>query len=159
MSMAEIAADLRSAVASATPKLQSIPQDAARKPVAPGKWSPQEIIGHLVDSASNNHGRFVRAQLTDDLVFPGYEQDEWVRLQAYSTSDWPQLIALWGSYNSHIAHLVENIPQEIATKSRARHNLNEIAWKTVPTDKPATLEYFVRDYVAHMKHHLAQIPR
>jgi hypothetical protein len=158
MSMAEIAADLRSAVAAAVPRLGAIPEDKARTPVAAGKWSPQEIIGHLVDSASNNHGRFVRAQLTDDLYFPGYDQEAWVRLQQYSSSDWPELISLWRTFNSHIAHLVEQIPDDIATKGRARHNLNEIAWKTVPTDKAATLEYFVRDYVAHMKHHLAQIP-
>jgi hypothetical protein len=158
MSMAEIAADLRSTVAAATPRLQSIPQDKARKPVAPGKWSPQEIIGHLVDSASNNHGRFVRAQLTDDLFFPGYDQEAWVRLQQYSSADWAELLSLWRTFNSHIAHLVERIPDDVATQSRTRHNLNEIAWKTVPTDRPATLEYFVRDYVAHMKHHLAQIP-
>ena len=158
MSMAEIAADLRSAVTAAVPRLVAIPEDKARKPVAMGKWSPQEIIGHLVDSASNNHGRFVRAQLTDDLHFSGYDQEAWVRLQEYSTSSWQELITLWGAFNSHIAHLVERIPDDIATKARARHNLDEIAWKTVPTDKPATLEYFVRDYVAHMKHHLAQIP-
>jgi hypothetical protein len=81
-----------------------------------------------------------------------------VRLQQYSSSDWPELISLWRTFNWHIAHLVERIPDDIATKGRARHNLSEIAWKTVPTDKAATLECFVRDYVAHMKHHLAQIP-
>jgi len=52
----------------------------------------------------------------------------------------------------------EKIPADIATRPRARHNLDQIAWKTVPRDTPVTLEYFVRDYVAHMKHHLAQIP-
>ena len=158
MSMTEIASDLRSAVAAAVPRLVAIPEDKARTPVAKGKWSPQEIVGHLVDSASNNQGRFVRAQLTDDLLFDGYDQEAWVRLQEYSTSSWEELITLWRTFNSHIAHLVERIPDDVATRPRTRHNLNEIAWKTVPTDKPVTLEYFVRDYVAHMKHHLAQIP-
>jgi hypothetical protein len=32
---------------------------------------------------------------------------------------------------------------------------------TIPAERakqPVTLDYFVRDYVAHLKHHLAQIP-
>ena len=159
MSMAEVATDLRRTVDSATARLKAIPSDRAREPVAAGKWSAQEIIGHLVDSASNNHGRFVRAQLGDDLFFPGYDQAAWVSVQQYSAADWSELIALWRTFNSHIAHVVERIPQDVATQPRAYHNLDEIAWKTVPREQPATLEYFVRDYVAHMKHHLAQIPK
>jgi len=159
MSMAEVATDLRRTVDSATERLKAIPSDRAREPVAAGKWSAQEIIGHLVDSASNNHGRFVRAQLSDDLFFPGYDQAAWVSVQQYSDADWSELIALWRTFNSHIAHIVERIPQDVATQPRAYHNLDEIAWKTVPREQPATLEYFVRDYVAHMKHHLAQIPK
>ena len=159
MSMAEVATDLRRTVDSATERLKAIPSDRAREPAAAGKWSAQEIIGHLVDSASNNHGRFVRAQLGDDLFFPGYDQAAWVSVQQYSAADWSELIALWRTFNSHIAHVVERIPQDVATQPRAYHNLDEIAWKTVPREQPATLEYFVRDYVAHMKHHLAQIPK
>jgi hypothetical protein len=82
-----------------------------------------------------------------------------VSVQQYSAADWSELIALWRTFNSHIAHVVERIPQDVATQPRAYHNLDEIAWKTVPREQPATLEYFVRDYVAHMKHHLAQIPK
>jgi hypothetical protein len=57
-------------------------EQAAKRPAA-DKWSPKEIIGHLIDSASNNHGRFVRAQLQDELIFSGYEQSEWVAIQQY----------------------------------------------------------------------------
>jgi hypothetical protein len=159
MSMAEVASELRRTIDEAAQHLDTIPAERARRPVAPGKWSPQEIIGHLVDSASNNHGRFVRAQLTDDLVFPGYDQAKWVSLQQYSACDWSELIALWRTFNDHIAHVVERIPPDVASRPRARHNLDEIAWKTVPREQPVTLDYFVRDYVAHLKHHLAQIPR
>jgi uncharacterized damage-inducible protein DinB len=158
MSMVEVATDLRRTVDGATERLKTIPPDRAKEPIAAGKWSAQEIIGHLVDSASNNHGRFVRGQLTDDLFFPGYDQAAWVIIQQYSARDWSELIELWRTFNSHIAHVVERIPQDVASQPRSRHNLDEIAWKTVPREQPVTLEYFVRDYVAHMKHHLAQIP-
>ena len=93
--MKDVAEDLRSTVDREAARLAAMPAEKARLPIAPGKWSPQEIIGHLVDSASNNHGRFVRAQLHDDLIFPGYDQEAWVRMQDYVSSDWVALIALW----------------------------------------------------------------
>ena len=82
---------------------------AGRRP-APGKWSIKEIIGHLIDSAANNHRRFVEAQFQDTLVFAGYAQDAWVRSQRYQDADWPSLVALWARYNDHLMHVVRNIP-------------------------------------------------
>ncbi len=157
--MNEVAAGLREIVNREAVRLAALPDTRAKTPIAPGKWSPQEIVGHLVDSASNNHGRFVRAQLTDDLSFPGYDQEAWVQVQDYAGADWPSLIALWRACNLHIAHVIERIPQDALTKLRTRHNLDEIAWKTIPRNEPVTLDYFIRDYVAHLKHHLEQIPR
>ena len=95
--------------------------------------------------------------MTDDLVFPGYDQDAWVTLQRYSERPWMELVTLWRAYNTHIASVVENISQDRLSLQRTRHNLDEIAWRTVPRDQPATLDYFIRDYLGHMKHHLAQI--
>jgi hypothetical protein len=129
--------------------------DAARRPV-PGKWSRKEIIGHLIDSACNNHGRFVRAQLQDDLVFPGYDQDAWVRVQRYQDRPWADLVALWQSYNRQIAHVMATADAAQLTRQRARHNLDELAWQTVSALQPTTLEYFMRDYVDHLNHHLQQ---
>jgi len=156
--MKEVAADLRRIVEREAQRLAAIPDERANTPVAPGKWSPKEIVGHLVDSASNNHGRFVRAELGDDLTFPGYDQEAWVRAEDYAGADWAALITLWRAFNFHIAHVIERIPESAATRQRTRHNLDEIAWKTVPKSEPVTLEYFVRDYVAHLNHHLGQIP-
>ena len=152
-----IAAELRETVESAATRLHRVsPSRAARQPT-PGKWSPAEIIGHLVDSASNNHGRFVRAQMQDDLVFPGYLQDRWVMAQRYAESDWPALVELWRLFNWHIAHVIAVAPEHQLTRPRPRHNLDEIAFHTVPRDRPATLEYFMRDYIDHLRHHLGQI--
>jgi len=129
--------------------------DANMRP-APGKWSKKEVIGHLLDSASNNHGRFVRAQLQDDLVFPGYDQDAWVRVQKYQQRRWVDLVRAWHTYNHQIANTMEAADSAALARPRARHNLHELAWKHVPASKPTTLDYFMRDYVGHLKHHLAQ---
>ena len=155
--MKDLAAELRSALAAEHGRLMSIPDDAAAIRPAPGKWSPKEVIGHLIDSALNNHGRFVRAGLDDDLVFPGYEQDSWVRAQNYNARPWTELIALWRALNGHIASAVAGMSQETLSRQRTRHNLDQVAWRTVPRSKAVTLEYFIEDYIGHLKHHLGQI--
>jgi hypothetical protein len=120
-------------------------------------WTPKEIVGHLIDSASNNHARFVRAQYTDDLVFPGYEQEEWVRAQRYNEEPWPQLVELWKHYNLHLLHVMAAAPEEKLQQPRTRHTLDRIAWQMVDAAQPATLEYLMIDYIGHLKSHLRQI--
>ena len=156
--MQDLVDDLRSTLASESIRLLAITDEAAAVRPSAGKWSPKEVIGHLIDSAFNNHGRFVHAQITDDMVFPGYDQDAWVRIQRYNARPWMDLVNLWRSLNSHLVSIVEDMDPEMLSRQRTQHNLDQVAWRTIPRSQPATLEYFVRDYLAHMKHHLAQIP-
>lgn len=130
-------------------------EDAARRP-APGKWSRQEIVGHLVDSASNNHQRFVRARFQADLVFPGYDQDAWVAAQRWNEADWRELVELWRTFNLQLARLMATTPAELRDRPHARHNLDQIAFKQLPAGTPATLGWFMADYVDHLEHHLRQ---
>jgi hypothetical protein len=139
------------------PMLEAMPNEQTGHKPAPEQWSPGEIIGHLIDSASNNHQRFVRAQFQDNLVFSGYDQNAWVVQQNYQTADWSALITLWHSFNTHLVHVIQNIPVQEATRKRHPHNLHELAWNTVPAKEPVTLAYFMDDYIGHLKHHLNQI--
>jgi len=117
------AEELRSTVERAAPRLLAISEtDSAKRP-APGKWSPREIVGHLIDSASNNHQRFVRAQFQDDLVFPGYDQDAWVLAQQYQARAWQDLVALWRGFNLHIAHVIETVPPDVRLRVQTHHLL------------------------------------
>jgi hypothetical protein len=149
--------DLRDTVERTAAHLLGVPAEAAARRPAPGKWSAKEVVGHLIDSASHNHQRFVRAQLEDDLVFPGYAQEEWVRTQHYQDAPWPELVTLWRDYNFHVARVMAAVPPAVRHREHRRHNLHQIAWRTVPAESPATLDYFMRDYVGHLKHHLQQI--
>ena len=124
---------------------------------APGKWSPREIIGHLIDSASNNHQRFVRARWMDDLVFEAYEQEGWVEAGDYQRAPWLELVGLFAGFNRQVARVMASVPDEIRTRSHVRHNLDRLAWRTLPASQPATLDYFMSDYVGHLEHHLRQV--
>ena len=149
-------AQLRALVERAVPALLALPESEVVRRPAPEKWSPQEILGHLVDSAANNHQRFVRAQSQEDLVFPGYAQDEWVGVQRYREAEWTSLVTLWWMYNTHLTRVMRATPEDERLRPRP-HNLDEIAWRTASATIPATLDYLMRDYGAHLRHHLAQI--
>ena len=137
--------------------LLALDDDANARRPAPGKWSPREIIGHLVDSASNNHQRFVRMRQRDDLVVDGYEQDVWVASQRYQDAPWNELVLLWMTYNRHLARLMAATPAADRDRVRTTHNLHLRAFRPVPSDLPVTLGYFMNDYVDHLEHHLSQI--
>ncbi|HEX6715558.1 MAG TPA: DinB family protein [Pyrinomonadaceae bacterium] len=149
--------DFRKTLVTATARLHEISDEQSRKKNSPDDWAPIEVLGHLIDSAANNHQRFVRAQFTEDLVFPGYDQDEWISSQRYHDESWRDVLQLWSSYNQHLLHVVSVIPEDDLTKPRSSHTLDEIAFKLVDKNEPATLEYLIRDYVDHLRFHLDQI--
>jgi len=121
------------------------PRELSASP-APGKWSKKEILGHLIDSASNNHQRFVRALLSDELVFPGYSQNDWVRVQGYVDEEWQRIVDMWSALNRHLAHFVGRLPAErLKTPCRIGDNA------------PVTLEALIVDYIRHVEHHLEQL--
>lgn len=149
--------DFQQTIDSASEQLMQIDEARSGQPRAEDHWSSKQIIGHLIDSAANNHSRFVVGQLKDDLVFPGYDQDGWVRTNHYQERAWSDLIQLWRSYNLHLHHLMTHADQAKLSTPCTLHTLQEIAFKTVPKAEPVTLEYLMKDYVDHMKHHLGHI--
>ena len=149
--------DFRDTIVTAKARLSDMSETQSRQKSSPEDWSPVEVLGHLIDSAANNHQRFVRAQFTDDLVFSGYEQNQWVSSQKYSDESWPDVIQLWSAYNLHLLHVASVIPEDVLTKARSPHTLDQIAFNLVDKNDEATLEYLIRDYVDHLRHHLNQI--
>jgi broad specificity phosphatase PhoE len=142
----QIASDLGRTVAQAKPLLEKLNNaDTSLRP-APGKWSRKEIVGHLLDSASNNHQRFVRATLQGELKFPGYDQERLVELQQFREMDWGFLVDFWAAYNRFLAHVMNSLPAKAAKITC-----------NIGSNPPATLEWIAQDYVEHLKHHLNQI--
>src|SRR5260370_13656170 len=149
--------DFKQTIDSASARLAKITESQSEHPRAEEHWSSKQIIGHLIDSAANNHARFVLGQMKDDLVFPGYDQDGWVKTNHYQEASWPQLIEFWRAYNLHLHHVMAHASKEKLNNPCTLHTLQEIAFKAVPKSEPVTLEYLMEDYVVHLKHHLAQV--
>lgn len=111
-------------------------------------WSIKEILGHLVDSLSNNHQRLARYKAQGNLQFPGYDQNVFVQRAQYDSFDFRMLVAIWYQYNQLLLHLIEHIPPDDFTSTI-----------TVGDRPTVTLEYLIDDYFAHMQVHERQILR
>ena len=118
----------------------------ADTPWREGGWTRKQIVGHLLDSAANNHQRIVRAQFEDNLSLPGYDQNRWVAVHAYQRRDWKELIEVWQALNQQLLAAAEAVPD-----SAWSHTL------TVAGSEPLTLQFVFDDYVVHMLHHLQHI--
>jgi DinB superfamily len=138
---------LRRTIETELPNLQALdPDRASVNPKGPTSWSPKQELGHLIDSAANNHIRFVRGALEAGYQGPSYRQEEWVGIHGYQDMPWNFLVALWHHYNELLAALVERISPE----SLAAHC-------TIGDGEPASLGFVIEDYVRHMQHHLDHI--
>ena len=144
--MIELARALRDEVTRAAADFKKLSDAQTSADRGPGKWVKKEILGHLIDSAANNHQRFVRAQLVASFVWPGYEQQTWVALQRYRERPWSELVDLWVALNLHVAAVIEAVPAEKLSTTCA-----------IGDHKPESLEWWMRDYLRHLKHHLAQL--
>jgi hypothetical protein len=114
-------------------------------------------MGHLIDSATNNHRRFILAQLKRDLLFDGYEQDAWVDLQRYQEARWEDVLGLWEAFNLHLARVMESVPEESRLRETTDHNLESVSWEDVVPGTPVSLDFMMRDYTGHLRNHLRQI--
>ena len=103
---------LRSTLITAPNRLAAIPFDLAAQKQSPGQWSRKEELGHLIDSAANNHQRIVRGQFEDSPAMPGYDGDAWVALHGYQTRDWQSLIELWRAGNLQLLAAAEAAPAD-----------------------------------------------
>jgi hypothetical protein len=143
-----LAEELRGIVEEASEWLGNLSEDVVAKRPGEGHWSAKEILGHLVDSAVNNHQRFVRLQITDDLQFPDYsrDNDRWVAIQGYNRTDWNVLIQLWRHVNLHLARIIAAVDQRCIGN----------AWQ-LDRQTRYTLGELMIDFPVHMKGHLKQI--
>ena len=126
--------------------LWTVPEELADVPWRPGGWTRRQILGHMLDSATNNHQRFVRAALDGAYSGPTYDQQAWVDAHGYAAQSWSTLLAWWSALHQMLDAVVERIPED---------RLDTVCF--VEGDPPTTLRFRIEDYIAHLQHHLHQM--
>ena len=145
-----LATDIEVTVKEACQRLKSLPNEIILTRPNPDDWSVKEIVGHLIDSASNNHQRFVRLQVADGLILPDYSQDNdaWVLIQGYQDSPWDDLLDLWRYFNLHLSHVIRRVDEKCI----------DHRW-VIDEDTTITLGGLMIDYLRHLNDHLQQIQK
>lgn len=116
---------------------------------APGVWSARQVLGHLVDSAANNHARWARMAGEDGLSFPTWDQNAWMTVQDWQGQEWAEILTLWYAYNVHLARFASLLPAASLTHTARIGTLNG--------GQPMTLARLLAHYDTHLKQHLEQI--
>jgi len=108
----------------------------------------KQILGHLIDSASNNHQRMVRLQYNTELIFPDYRQnnDRWIAIQDYQESNWINLVQLWKFFNLHIIQVIQSVD-----KDKLKNYWHDFEGTKV------TLEQMINGYLGHLNLHMMEI--
>ena len=141
-----LTANFAAAIRELDASLAQVPERLADVPWRAGGWTRKQVLGHMLDSAANNHQRFVRAALEGGYTGPAYAQQGWVDAHGYAAHSWPTLLAWWRTYHQILCAVVERIPE-------ARLE----APCVVGADAPVTLRFLIEDYLVHQRHHLAQL--
>jgi hypothetical protein len=141
---AQLSAQLQETLDRELPYLNALTEtQASAAPQKPGGWTPKQELGHLLDSALNNHIRFVRAALEGSYNGPSYAQNEWVKLHAWEQLPWKTIVGFWQQHNILLVHVIARISTE------------RLDSQCVIDYRPAgTLRFLIADYVLHMQHHL-----
>jgi len=146
--LVQVANSIEQGVNAAVERWRNIPEQTLRFRPSEDAWSIKEIIGHLIDSAANNHQRFVRLQLVEQLTFPDYGQDNihWVRIQNYRDRKWEELLGLWRHFNIQLAYIIRSVDPACLSH----------VWQ-LDAKTRVTLFDLMTDYLRHLEDHLDQI--
>ncbi len=144
--MTELASRFRSELNDIRAQLCAVPSEWADEPWRAGGWTRKQILGHLLDSATNNRQRFVRAVIDGSYEGPVYAQEDWVKVHGYAEQSWVTLLEWWDVENGILTAIVDRIPED---KLDARCVVGE--------DEAVTLHYLIEDYLRHQYWHLSQI--
>jgi hypothetical protein len=144
----QLARQFRDELKSLHATLTALPPELADTPWRDGGWTRKQIVGHLLDSATNNRQRFVRASIDGHYAGPGYAQDAWVAAHGYANRPWETLLQWWNVEHEILVAAVDHIPEERFETSC-----------TVGAGEPVTLRFLVEDYLRHQRWHFAQLAK
>ncbi len=131
------------------PRLLALPEETFSDRKNIQNRSIRQILGHLVDSASNNNHRIVHLQYRENpMSFPNYategNNDRWIAIQDYQREDWYNLVQLWEYANLHLIHVIRNVDE---TKLGNQWISNE----TKLISLQEMIEYYQQHFELHLK--------
>jgi hypothetical protein len=141
-----IADKFAAAIEEANRALSAVTKEEANQAPRPGGWLRKEELGHLLDSAQNNHQRIVLAVLNGEYAGPEYAQNDWVELHGYRDMPWAELLAFWFIRNQMLHRIIARIPGDRLDATMA-----------VGENPGMSLSAWIDDYLQHMAHHVEQI--
>lgn len=144
-------------IAQAMAEIDKLSEEELSHKSTPSSWSKKEIMGHLIDSCYNNHGRFIQATNSNNLIFQGYDQDQWVQMNNYQNRNSREILHTWQIANMHITQVISQIPEHKLNEMTLAHNFNQIGMHSIDSKTESSLSYLIWDYIHHMEHHLSQI--
>ncbi len=147
--MESISKDLNKTVQDFYKKYKNLDDKKASLRPEPGEWSLKEIIGHLINSASNNHQRFIGLQFVAEMANPEHHkyQIEWIGVERFNDLPLSDIMLLWKQYNILLAHIIDTVDKE------------KLGNYLATGDKKMTLEFLITDYYRHLKDHLVQFEK
>ncbi len=133
------------------PKLLNLSEDIISARRNSQNRTIKQILGHMIDSASNNTHRIVHLQYQPTpLIYPDYanlgNNDRWIAIQNYQNENWAALVQLWKYSNIHIVHVINNVNMD---------KLNN-EWISALNEK-VSLKGMIIDYLPHFKLHISEI--
>ena len=140
----DLSSSLKQLIQREAEPLRAFPETrTSQSPAGEATWSPKEELGHLIDSAANNHIRFACALIEPEFRGPPYAQNDWVRVHRYRELAWSTLVDFWFHYNNFLLTLLARVPED---------KLQTVCF--IGTDKSVSLQFLIEDYVLHMQHHI-----
>jgi len=133
------------------PLLLSLPEETISERTNSQNRSIRQILGHLVDSASNNSHRIIHLQYRENpCSFPNYatngNNDRWIAIQNFQHENWQNLVQLWKYANLHLVHVIRNVDQEKLGNQ----------WQSSETEL-ISLRENIEGYLPHFELHLREM--
>lgn len=125
-------------------RLIAIPEDVLTERQNSQSRTIKQVLGHMIDSASNNTHRVVHLQYQlSPLTFPNYatngNNDRWINIQNYQGEDWMNMVQLWKYIHLHFVHVINN------------------SWDSESKYGNVSLKEMVIDFLRHFKLHISEI--
>jgi len=146
-----ITSEIRSLTEEWEPRLRQLSEEIITQRRNNQLRTIKQILGHLIDSTSNNTHRVVHLQYQQNpFSFPNYatngNNNRWIAIQDYQHEDWINMIQLWKYSLLHFCHVINNVKDDKL----------ENEWIAGP-ERNITLRIMIVDFPRHLKLHLDEI--